>query len=41
MPLFRIDYEKCDKDGLCALDCPAKIIEMKNEGPFLIEGAEE
>lgn len=40
MTLFRIDYDKCDKDGLCALDCPAKIIEMKNDGPSLIEGAE-
>lgn len=40
MTLFKIDYDKCDKDGLCALDCPAKIIEMKKEGPVLMEGAE-
>jgi len=32
MTLFTIDYDRCDKDGLCALDCPAKIIEMKEEG---------
>ncbi|WP_320042878.1 nitroreductase family protein [uncultured Desulfobacter sp.] len=41
MPLFKIDYDKCNKDGLCVLDCPAKIIEMKNEGPCLIKGAEK
>ena len=41
MPLFEIDYDTCNKDGLCALDCPAKIIEMKNEGPCLIKDAEK
>ena len=40
MSLFRIDYDTCDKDGLCALDCPARIIEMKDDGPSLIKGAE-
>jgi nitroreductase/NAD-dependent dihydropyrimidine dehydrogenase PreA subunit len=41
MALFKIDYDRCDKDGLCALDCPAKIIEMNEEGPILMKEAEE
>lgn len=40
MTLFKIDYDRCDKDGLCALDCPAKIIEMKEQGPVLVKDAE-
>jgi nitroreductase len=23
MTLFTIDHEKCDKDGICTLECPA------------------
>lgn len=41
MSLFKIDYDKCDKDGLWVLDCPAKIIEMTHEGPAIIKGAEK
>lgn len=28
MPLFTIDQEKCNKDGLCAVECPAGCIEF-------------
>ncbi|THB80775.1 MAG: nitroreductase [Desulfobacteraceae bacterium] len=41
MALFTIDQDKCDKDGICALECPAYIIEMTEEGPVPIDGAEE
>ncbi len=41
MSLFTIDNEKCDNDGICATDCPAQIIEMSEQGPALMEGAEE
>ncbi len=41
MVLFNIDKEKCDKDGICATECPAQIIEMTKEGPAPIEGASE
>ena len=38
-----IDTEKCTKDTLCALACPAQIITMKGEGgfPAPVEGFEE
>ncbi len=38
---FSVDYEKCNQDGLCSLECPAKIIEMRDRGPIAIDGAEE
>ncbi|MCP3944769.1 MAG: 4Fe-4S dicluster domain-containing protein [Desulfobacteraceae bacterium] len=41
MTLFTIDQSKCDKDGICALDCPAHIIEITKEGPAPIDGAQE
>ena len=41
MSLFKIDIEKCDKDGICAIECPAHIIEMTKQGPIPAEGAEE
>lgn len=41
MTLFTIDLEKCDKDGLCALDCPAHVIKMTKEGPVPVNGAED
>ncbi len=41
MSMFTIDNEKCDKDGLCAIDCPAHIIEMTKQGPVPVKGAEE
>lgn len=41
MTLFKIDSEKCDKDGLCAIECPAHIIEMTEDGPVAAQGARE
>ncbi len=41
MSLFKIDKEKCDKDGICAIECPAHIIEMTEDGPAPVEGAQE
>ncbi len=41
MSFFRIDTDKCDKDGICAIECPAHIIEMGEQGPVPVSGAEE
>lgn len=41
MSIFKIDNEKCDRDGICAIECPAHIIEMTKEGPVPIVGAQE
>ncbi len=38
---FTVDYSKCNQDSLCVLECPAKIIEMGEKGPVVVEGAEE
>jgi nitroreductase/NAD-dependent dihydropyrimidine dehydrogenase PreA subunit len=32
MALLTIDQGKCKKDGLCSMDCPAGIIQLKREG---------
>lgn len=40
MSLFKIDIERCDKDGICAVECPAHIIEMTEAGPIPAAGAE-
>lgn len=40
MSLITIDQELCDKDGICAAECPMRIIDMKNGFPQLMEGAE-
>lgn len=34
MALLKIDREKCDRDGLCALECPRGIIAMAGEEGF-------
>ncbi len=39
MSLFTIDNVKCDKDGICVLECPAHIIKMTKQGPQLKQGA--
>ncbi|MBI9074533.1 MAG: nitroreductase family protein [Desulfatibacillum sp.] len=31
MPLFTVDPEKCNKDGICVLECPMGIISMENK----------
>ncbi len=39
--LFKIDDEKCDKDGVCAMVCPVHIIKMTEQGPVPVKGAEK
>ena len=40
MPLFTVDQEKCNRDGICAAACPLKIIDMKSgELPAPVPGA--
>ncbi len=43
MSLFTVDQEKCQRDGLCAAECPAMLIEItgKESFPTPIAGAEE
>ncbi len=41
MGLFKIDKDKCANDGICAIECPAHIIGITQDGPVPIEGAEE
>ena len=35
MSNFRIDKQTCVKCGQCAMDCPAKIIEMIDQSPVI------
>jgi nitroreductase/NAD-dependent dihydropyrimidine dehydrogenase PreA subunit len=41
MSFFKIDTSRCDKDGLCAIECPAHIIEMTDQGPVPAAGFED
>ncbi|MCP3873750.1 MAG: nitroreductase [Desulfobacteraceae bacterium] len=41
MSMFKIDSEKCDKDGICAIECPTSVIEMTEAGPDLIKNGEQ
>lgn len=43
MSLFAVDEKKCARTGICVAECPAKIIEMKDDGsvPTPVEGAED
>lgn len=43
MALFRIDEEKCQKDGICADACPMQLIEFSHSGmvPSPVPGAED
>jgi len=41
MELFSIDNKTCDKDGICAIECPAHVIKMTKKGPIPITGAQE
>ena len=36
-----VDNEKCLRDSLCILECPARILKLEDEGPILVEGGEE
>lgn len=42
MTLFSIDPQKCNRDGICADECPLKLIShaVKNSIPVLVPGAE-
>ncbi len=40
MALITIDHEKCVKDGICAAECPVRIIDVKNGFPEIINGTE-
>lgn len=40
MAFMTIDTEKCNKDGICAAECPMKIIQMKDGLPVPVNGAE-
>lgn len=42
MPLFTVDPEKCNRDGICAAECPIKIIDFKDKTavPVPVPGAE-
>lgn len=41
MPLFTVDTDKCERDGVCVAECPVRIIELKDDGgvPRPVEGA--
>jgi len=39
--LLAVDNEKCLRDSLCILECPARILVLEEDGPVLVEGGEE
>jgi nitroreductase/NAD-dependent dihydropyrimidine dehydrogenase PreA subunit len=42
MKMITIDEERCQKDGLCAAECPAVIIRLPKDGfPEMVAGGEE
>lgn len=43
MDFLRIDETKCKQDGLCALECPTRVIRFNGKGHFpeLVAGGEE
>lgn len=42
MPVFKVDADKCRRDGICSKICPILIISNDDDGlPFLIGGGEE
>lgn len=41
MRLFVVDQEKCTRDGICAAECPAKIIAIHGGGPEPVKGMEQ
>lgn len=40
MGFMVVDLEKCNKDGICAAECPMKIINMTDGVPTPVKGAE-
>jgi len=41
MDFMTVNTDKCRRDGICVLECPARIIEMTEHGPAPANGAEE
>ncbi len=41
MTWLTIDKDKCNKDGLCAAECPAGIIVMGDNGPLPVSGGQD
>jgi len=43
MPLFEVDPDKCNRDGICVDECPIKIIALKDKDsvPKPVKGAEQ
>jgi nitroreductase/NAD-dependent dihydropyrimidine dehydrogenase PreA subunit len=42
MPLFRVDKETCNRDGICAEVCPSRIIDLAPDGyPTPVPGARQ
>jgi len=39
--LFQVDTIACNKDKICVMECPARILEMSNDGPVMVAGGEE
>lgn len=40
MPLFRIDPEKCDRDGICVSECPSRVI-LLNSPNTMVHGSKD
>ncbi len=38
---FQVDVAACNKDEICVLECPARILHMTEQGPKMEEGGEE
>ncbi len=42
MPLFTVDADKCNRDNICAAECPVKIIRVNQGGvPTPVDGAQQ
>lgn len=38
---FQVDVDLCTQDELCVLECPAKILQMNEHGPTMVDGGDE
>jgi nitroreductase/NAD-dependent dihydropyrimidine dehydrogenase PreA subunit len=38
---FQVDNQKCNKDQICVVECPARILEMTEQGPVMRDGGED
>ena len=39
--IFTVDTTTCNKDEICVLECPARILKMNADGPVMIDGGDE